>query len=279
MRLSGASLCALAALLASTSVSLAIAQPRVAPPRHAEPSVPTLAADTLAKLKSADPAQIRSALDDVRMTAKGGGPAVPAIVDLLHRGMNAPLTKAAIETLGDVEAEAASEAIAPYARHRSLLIRDAAVRALAQTKGPHATKALRLALSDRELPVRQNALAGLVALKAKDAVPELFLALEHRIPKTSAAIGELCSGVECEQLAGRLGQLPFDTLANGLQAILFRPQHEVGDDTKVKIVDRLRESATSEANGFLKDAQKSWPRDGSKRVKQAIDQAVIGTTR
>ena len=86
-------------------------------------------------MRSGDPAQIKSALDDVRMAGKGGAAAAPVIAELLRKGLDAALTQSAIETLADTEAEAGSEAIAWYTHHRTVTVRRAAVLALTRTKG------------------------------------------------------------------------------------------------------------------------------------------------
>jgi hypothetical protein len=97
----------------------------------------------LDRLRSGDAAQIKAALDDVRMAGKGAAGAGPAIAELLQRGLPSELTTAAIETLGDVESESASPALAWYAVHRTPGVRQAAVKALIKTKGAAAEAALR----------------------------------------------------------------------------------------------------------------------------------------
>ena len=230
------------------------------------------------KLKGGNDSDIRSTLDEIRMAGKGGLPAVPAIVDLLQRGTTASTTEAAIDTLGDVGAEAGSAAVASYAVHRNLKIRRAAVKALTKTKGPNAVKALRRALSDGDPMVRGVAATGLGALKAKDAVPDLFVALDHKVGEAAASIGQLCTPADCEQLTGKLGKHPFDIVTSGLDQVLFRPAPEVSDDDKVKVLGKIREMGTQEANKFLKDVQGRWPKTGSARVKVVIDQAVQATS-
>jgi hypothetical protein len=71
--------------------------------------------------------------------------------------------------------------------------------------------------------------------------------------------------------------LPFDVVSSGFDQMLFRPAGEVSDDAKVKLVGRLRELGTAEANRFLRDVVARWPQSGSARVKQSIDQAVSAT--
>ncbi len=229
------------------------------------------------KLASSDESQIRNAFDDVRLAGKAAAPAVPAIVKLLTRGVSAGLAEAACDTLGDVQSQDATPAIVPYTRHREVKVRRAAAKALAKTRGPEAIKALRASLSDSDAVVRGLAATGLGSLKAKEAVPDLLDALDHKIAESASSVGQLCSPEECEIYMGKLGRLPFDVMTGGFDQMLFRPDTELNDDNKVKIIGRLRELGTMEANKFLKDVQGRWPAKWSKRVKQAIDQAVIAT--
>jgi len=272
-----AALLGAALALAAVERSAAARPPRAAPAADAPRAIP-LPADAIKRLQSGDPAQVKSALDDVRTSARAGAPAVPAVVKLLQQGMSLPLTQAAIDTLGDTENEGASEALAWYARHRNGGLRRAAVQALARTRGPAAVRALRLALSDPDPGVRGLAATGLGNMKAKDAVGDLFVALDHKIAEAAASIGQLCAGNECDRLAGKLGSVPFDVVTSGLDEVLFRPASDVSDDLKVKIVGRVRELGTGEANRFLREVQTKWPKTWSQRVKQAIDQAVLATS-
>jgi HEAT repeat protein len=241
------------------------------------PAVVPLTAASLAKLKSQDPTEIKAGLDDARLSGKAATAAAPLIVDLLQKGLPYPLAEAALDTLGDIESEATSPTLAWYARHRSVEVRRSAVKALAHTKGAPAVKALRIALSDEDPRVRGFSATGLGSLKAKEAVADLFVALDHKVNEAAVSIGQLCAPSECEALQGRLGRLPFDVVSSGLDQILFRPAGEVSDDAKVKLVGRLRELGTAEANHFLRDVVARWPATGSARVKQSIDQAVSAT--
>jgi hypothetical protein len=247
------------------------------PAADAPQTVP-LPADAIKRLKSGDAAQIKGALDDVRMSAKAGAPAVPAIADLLQVGISPALTQAAIDAIADTESEAGSEALSSYTRDRNVAIRRAAVQALSRTKGPAAVKALRAALSDPDAGVRGLSATGLGSMKARDTVGDLFVALEHKVAEAAASIGQLCSSNECDRLAGKLGSVPFDVVTGGLDQMLFRPAADVSDDIKVKVVGRVRELGTGEANRFLRDVQTKWPKTWSQRVKQAIDQAVLATS-
>jgi HEAT repeat protein len=254
------------------------------PSAHAKPAAAAdapqavpLPPDAIKRLKSGDPAQIKSALDDVRMSAKAGAPAVPAIAELLQQGLPPALTQAAIDAIADTEAEAGSEAVAWYTRDRNTDVRRAAVQALARTKGATAVKALRASLSDPDPGVRGLSATGLGSMKAKDAVGDLFVALEHKVDEAAASLGQLCAGNECDRLAGKLGSVPFDVVTGGLDQMLFRPSNDVSDDVKIKVIGRVRELGTGEANRFLRDVQGKWPKTWSQRVKQSIDQAVLAT--
>jgi HEAT repeats len=251
------------------------AKPKAA---DAAPRATPLPADAVKRLRSADLDQIKSALDDVRTSGRAGAPAAPAIAELLERGLPPLLTQAAIDTLADTEAEAASGALSVYTHHRNVLLRRSAVQALTKTRGAVAVQALRAALSDPDPGVRGLSATGLGNMKAKDAVGDLFVALDHKVNEAAASIGQLCAGSECERLAGKLGGVPFDVVTSGLDQVLFRPASDVSDDLKVKIVGRVRELGTGEANRFLRTVQDKWPKTWSQRVKQSIDQAVLATS-
>jgi HEAT repeat protein len=269
-------LCASLALSVSLGAAAADAKPPRASATDAPAAVP-LPADAINRLRSGDPAQIKTALDDVRMSAKAGAPAVPVIADLLRRGMTPPLTQAALDAIGDTESEAGSEAVAWYTRDRSVAIRRSAIQVLTRTRGPAAVKALRLSLSDPDAGVRGLSATGLGNMKAKDAVADLFLALDHKVAEAAASIGQLCAGNECDKLASKLGSLPFDVVTGGLDQMLFRPASDVSDDVKLQVIGRLRELGTGEANRFLRDVQAKWPKTWSAKVRQSIDQAVLAT--
>jgi hypothetical protein len=116
-------------------------------------------------------------------------------------------------------------------------------------------------------------------MKAKEVVGDLFVALEHKVSEAAASIGQLCSGPECDRLAAKLGSVPFDVVTSGLDQVLFRSAKDVPDELKIKIVGRVREMGTGEANRFLRDVQGRWPKkDGAPKVKQSLDQAVLATS-
>jgi hypothetical protein len=271
-----------AALVAAVALVVPlIAHAHKPKPKTADAALPApipLPPDALKRLKSGDPPQIQSALDDVRTSARAGAAAVPTIVELLRQGLPPSLTQAAIETLGDTASEAASDVLGWYTRQRNVGLRRAAVEALGKTRGPIAAKTLRASLSDQDEAVRGLSATALGGMNAKEAVTDLFVALDHKVNEAAASIGELCDPADCERLATKLGRVPFDVVSGGLDQVLLRPPKEVDDDTKIKILGEVRELGTAEANQFLKDVQSKWPARTSPRVKQAIDQAVIATS-
>ncbi len=236
----------------------------------------TISKTAAVDLKSGDAAKMRTALDEIRLAGKQGGSAfVAPIVEVLQKGVTSQLAEAALDTLADLEAEAASPMIAEYTQHRNVRVRQAAAKALVRTKGAAAVKALVRSLSDQDAMVRGVAANGLGQMKAKAAVADLFLALDHRVNEASVSIGMLCAAQECEQLSTRIGKIPFDVVSGGVEQALFRA--EVPDDTKIKLIGRVRELGTNEANKFLHELVKKWPQGSSPRVKHALDQAVQAT--
>jgi HEAT repeat protein len=261
-----------------TSAGLGLAEPAKPAPKPAQkPAARVDTGPAIQKLKSGDEAQIRAGLDELRLAASAGAAGAPAVSELLSHGLSETLSHQAIDTLGELDAPEGSAILAQYATHRTLALRRAAVKALTRTKGAVAAGALKRALGDSDALVRSNAAAGLGALKAKDAVPDLFVALDHKVNEAAASVGQLCNAEQCDQLAGKLGKLPFDIVTSGLDQVLFRPTSDLSDDVKIKVLGRLRELGTAEANRFLKDVEKRLPKETSPRIRQSVEQAVKAT--
>lgn len=271
----------MASALAVSAEASAQPKPKPAPRKPAPAEVGplfSLTPEITQKLKSADEAQIRAALDDIRLAGKAAASAVPLVSEVLEAGATVGLAEAALDTLASIEAPAGSAAVAPYATHRNVRLRRAAVKALFRTKGPLAVAALRRGLSDPDTQVRGLSATGLGSLKAKEATSDLVVALDHKVSEAAASVGQLCAGPECDELTARVGRLPLDVVTSGLDQVLFRPSEEIPDDAKIKIIGRLRELGTMEANKFLKDVQGRIPKSWSPRVRQAVDQAVLATS-
>jgi HEAT repeat protein len=263
--------------LAFAPVPAVHAAPAAAPKQASKgkpkaPAPPKSDLDALAKQLAGDEASIVAALQSI---AQAADPATaPLVADLLGRGGSQTVMEEALKTAGKLKEPSLSVAIAPYVRHRTPEIRQAAVRTLLKTKGPAAVDALKQGLSSVDAVVRGTSATGLGALGAKDALPALFTAFDHGVADAAAAIGQLCAPAECEKFAERTGTVAFDIMASGFDQILFRPPESIPDDAKLKLVGRMRELGTEEVGKYLADVGERWPKEWSKKVKQAIDSAA-----
>ena len=265
---------AAAVIISSGFAQAAEPSPPAASGPVARKAFPPAAAE---KLKSSDPDRIREGLEDARLAGKNAASLAAEITALLDRGLNTPLAEAALQALGELEIQATNPSIAPYLSHRDPKVRIATANALSRTKGAAAVASLRRALSDSDAGVRSAAASGLGLLRARDAFGDLVIALDHRVASAAAPIGQLCSVDECNDFLGRIGRLPFDLMASGLDALLFRPMSEVSEDTKANVIGRVRELKTNEVHEFLESLQKRWPLGASPRLRALIDQAVKAT--
>lgn len=230
-----------------------------------------------AKLKSDNAADVKAALAEIREAGKNAAVIAPEVEALLRAGAGVDQMQATLETLGSIGAESSSAAIRPYARHRKQELRLAATRALSRTGGPNAIAGLREALADSDPAVRNAAAAGLGALNSKESIGDLFLALDHKVLEAASSIGKLCTVDDCEKFAAKIGSFEFDVMTSGFDQILFRPAAEMSEEEKIRIIGRIREVGTADANKYLRDVQSRWPGDGSPRIRRAIDQAVEAT--
>jgi HEAT repeat protein len=260
--------------------SPALAQAPKAPAARGKKGAPAVTVNVAAlteKLKSGVPVEVQAALTEAKAAGKAAAALAPPIEELLRRGASADLTALALDALGAVGNETSTPAIVPYARHRNPETRKKAIGALSRMGGTAAVATLRAALSDPDAGVRSAAANGLGALKAREAIGDLFTALDHDVIDAAGSIGQVCGPEECERLANKLASLGLDVMTSAFDAILFRPASEMPDDEKIRIVERVRDLRTQEANKYLRDVQSRWPARDSARVRQAIEQAVAAT--
>jgi HEAT repeat protein len=225
-------------------------------------------------LESGDEAKTLQALDTI---SQGGDPAGAALVEaLLGRGASVTVLSRAIETLGILGQPSSGAALAPYAQHRTPELRRAALRALIATKAPNAGDVLRRALHGSDASQRAIAARGLGELNVRAAVPELFSVLPKDVAEAAQSLGKLCTGEECEKLVGFLGRLRFEIMESAIVPLLLRPQADVSDELKLRLIERLRRMATQPANQLLQTALAKFPPDGSPKVKQGIERALKG---
>lgn len=273
-------------LIIGTALALVVAAPTVsaAPPKAsakadkaapAGPPKPKLDVPAVQKqLESGDQAQALAALDAIQ---KSGDPVGAALVEvLLSRGASVPVLARAIETLGIMALPGSGAALVPYAQHRTPELRRAALRALIATKSPLAGEVLRRALRGNDAAQRSIAARGLGQLNVRAAVPELFEVLPKDVAEAAQSLGQLCVGAECEKLIGLLGKLRFEVMESAVVPLLLRPQAEVADELKLKVIERLRRMATQPANQLIQTALAKFPADGSPKVKQGLERALKG---
>lgn len=266
-----------AALLLAASASASAAPPKAGPAKAAKPAAPKSKLDlpSLQKaLESGDSTQMVGALDTISQSGDPAG--APLVEALLGRGADATVLSRAIETLGVLGQPSSGAALAPYAQHRTPELRRAALRALIASKSPLAGDVLRRALHGSDASQRAIAARGLGELNVRAAVPELLSVLPKDVSEAAQSLGQLCVGAECEKFTGLLGHLRFETMESGMVPLLLRPQADVPDDVKLKLIERLRRMATQPANQLLQTALAKFPADGSPKVKLGLERALKG---
>ncbi len=157
--------------------------------------------------------------------------------------------------------------------HRNAAIRAKAAQGVASLKPRGAAQSLALALGDADAQVRAAAAVGLGQLGARGSVDRLFLALEHGVLEASTSIGQLASAAEITRLLGYLGRLAFDGLSPALGEILARA--DVPERSKLDVVARLAELATSGAKMFLQDYVAALPPGAGGAVRRAAEDAAM----
>jgi hypothetical protein len=269
-----------AALLLAAPASILAAPPKPAPAKAAKPAAAAAPKSKLdlpglqKALESGDSAQMVGALETI---GNSGDPAgAPLVEALLGRGADATVLSRAIETLGVLGQPSSGAALAPYARHRTPELRRAALRALIASKSPLAGDVLRRALHGSDAAQRAIAARGLGELNVRAAVPELLTVLPKDVAEAAQSLGQLCVGAECEKFTGMLGHLRFETMESGMVPLLLRPQADVPDDVKLKLIEKLRRMATQPANQLLQTALAKFPADGSRQVKLGLERALKG---
>jgi hypothetical protein len=229
-------------------------------------------------LESGDDARTVPALEAVAEAGAQARPLAPQVDALLRRGMSPKACGPALAAAGALALPSLSAALSPYVRHRAPAVRRAATSALVKTSGPDAVRALRVALRSNDPVVRATAAGGLGEIGAKEAVPDLFTALQKGVKESAPSIGKLCETSDCDKLVAYFATLPFEVVAAGVDAILFRATAEIADDYKIHLIERLAALGTPEAAGYLADVAQRWPKASSKRVKKALDAAVKATS-
>lgn len=260
--------------LATTFAGSALGQAKPAAKAAAKGKVDVK--EATAALQSSEPARIETAIVNIRMAGKdGGGKALTKeLVARVKSGLPKELLKKALDTLGELEDPAAFEGCEVYLAHREPEVRSSAVRCAGSSRAPGTNKALRAALSDIDPRVHAMAATLLGEAKATDSVDDLIVALDKNVNEAAVSIGMLCDpkAGQCDQLLNRMKSKPLDVVFSGLQQVLTRK--DVPDDYKKKVITQVRELASGKAREFLEGVKKTWPKDGSKGVAEALDKAI-----
>lgn len=269
---------ALALVAAAAPAGAATPKPAPGKPGKAAPAAaPKSKLDLPSLQKALDSGDEAKALEALDTIAGAGDPAAAPLVEgLLARGASVAVLSKAIDALGILAQPSSGGALAPYARHRTPELRRAALRALIATRSPVAGEVLRRALHGSDPAQRSIAARGLGELGVRSAVPELFSVLPKGVAEAAQSLGLLCVGAECERFIGLLGKLPFEVMESGMVPLLLRPQADVPDELKLKLIERLRRMATQSANQLLQTALAKFPPDGSPKVKHGLERALKG---
>lgn len=265
--------------LASLALILAVADAAHAAPKRVTKvtaEAKPLDKKTIARMKAGlagDDASVLGALGDAQRAGAAAAAIAPEIEAILRRGSSAAIVEGALRALGAMGSPSSAAAVAPYVRHRVPALRRAAVRALAALPGAVAEQALREGLRSGDGQVRGQAAIGLGAIGAAAALPDLFLALDRDVPEAAVAVGRLCAPEDCKRFVARLGKIGFDVMTSGIDPILFR-KSPLPDEALIGVVIAVRDLGTPEARRYLSDVAARWPAAGSKRVKQAIEDAA-----
>jgi hypothetical protein len=285
-----------AVLAVTVSSAVAVAAPSPAPPpakagakagapalaakpaRPVKPVKPVkLAKGTLEKLASKNDTDALSALDTLRLAGPAAVAAAPDIVALLDRGAHREVTIAALQTLGDLGPSDSVAAIVPYTGHRELAIRRAAVLALdgIHAHGEHAITALRRALGDADEEVRASAARGLAQPEAAPLAADLVKAMDHKVAHSGLALGVVCRGDTCVELAARLdNSVPEVEASAGLDRLVDRP--DLPDETKARVLEKIGSAHSQAARVFLGSLKTGdrWPKSASPALTKARDAAL-----
>src|SRR5690606_8413506 len=193
---------------------------------------------------------------------------------LLSKGTTLKITLNALRVLVSLGEQRSSKVIALYVQHRTGSVRQTAASSLVQTWGPDAGSTLKRELRGPNARVRNIAARGLGTLGARETLGDLFDALDHRVYAAAVSIGKLCAPSQCMKFMEGLKRLQLEVITSGTDEILFRPEGEVDEKTKLAIIESLGGLRTQPATQYLIDVYKRWPQEGSKTLKTALRDTV-----
>lgn len=221
-----------------------------------------------AMLDSTDRDEVNLALE--AMAGLGSRAARPLIARI-QSGLPSPLLEAALSSLAALERPEAAATFITHLRHRNVEIRVVALQGLVALR-PRDTAPIALALNDGAPQVRGAAAIALGSLGARAHVDRLFVALDRRVLEAAQAIGQVARGADLERFFSYLGRLSFDTLIPAFQEIFARA--DVPAATKIALIHRLGELATTGVRDYLMDLTASLPEGDIRNAAQDASEGI-----
>ena len=200
-----------------------------------------------------------------------GSRAARPLIARIEAGLPTPLLEIALGSLAALERPEATATFVTYLRHRSVEVRVVALQGLVALR-PRDTTPIALALDDGDPQVRGAAAIALGALGARGHVDRLFVALDHRVLEAAQAIGQVARGADLERFFSYLGRLSFDTLTPAFQEVFARD--DVPSTTKIALIHRLGELATTGVRDYLLDLAATFPEGEIRHAAQDASEGI-----
>lgn len=219
------------------------------------------------QLDATDADQVRGAIESLGLLGDPRG--VEALAGRIRRGLPPTLLEAAVDALMVLGRGEAGPVLFELTSHRRADVRVRAIQAIAASRPRNADRALTPLLGDQEPTVRAAAATALGELGASSAADALFQALDRGVAQAGPAIGRVARPTDVTRFLGYIGRLPFDRMTSALREMLLRT--ELAERSRLEIVQRVAELATSEVRAFLEQLSGSLP---ASPVRRAAEEAV-----
>lgn len=244
---------------------------QAAPPSAAGTPNVALIASAKQALESADPSQVREALETLAGSA-GGENVANAVVARLRRGLPPQLIEQAIDTLVLLDKPSAGPALLELTQHRRMQIRVKAIAALAALHVRNAQSALLYALDDPSGEVRSSAVHALAQIGNTRALPALLTAAERGVPGAWQAGAQLVPAGSAKQFFERASKADVVELRAALDTLLARQNLPL--EVKLRTVAWVRERGTVAARACLLDWLAALPVKAQPSMRTALLKAV-----
>ena len=221
-------------------------------------------------LNAPETANIQRGIEGVGLA--GSRDAVRLLEDRIRRGLPPDLLLLAVNTLGATGRGEAGPLLGELLSHRRATVRVAAVRALADLAPRSAEAKLVGALSDPAPTVRAAAAESLGHVGTSESVDALFLAFDRGIEEAATSLGQLARDEDVPRIVAYLGDRSLETLSPALLELLSR--RDIQTATKLSVITRLSEMATSDVREFLDGYGQSLPDRAPDELRRAVEASV-----